>query len=100
MGGELDLGDQTPSADVLANAGDVQGLLDAAKATASSGPHGAAAVDFVLEGLCALKRISRAESGKLGAAEPRRRRGPDRASERLEVFDEDELPGSRKKYYN
>ena len=100
MGGELDLGDMTPAAEVLDRAGDVQGLLDAARASAAGGPHGAAAVDFVLEGLCALKRISRAKSGKLAAAEPRRKRQTERASERLEVFDEDDLPGSRKKYYN
>ncbi|MBA3948524.1 MAG: magnesium chelatase [Acidobacteria bacterium] len=100
MGGELDLGDMTPAADVVGMSAGVQGLLEAANADASSGPHQAAAIAFVLEGLCALKRISRAESGKLGAAEPRRKRGPDRTSERLDVFDEDDVPQGRKKYYN
>jgi len=100
MGGELDLGDMSPAKDLLARAKGVQGLADAAghAGLGNTPPHRAAAIDFVLEGLCALKRISRADSGRLTAAEPRRQR----AAEAIrEVFDEEEpMPRGRKKYYN
>jgi len=102
MGGELDMSDMAPASDVIASAKGVQGLTDAAHHAGlpkrPAAPLTAAAIDFVLEGLCALKRISRAESGKLTAAEPRRKRAPERAAE---LFDEEELmPPGRKKYYN
>jgi hypothetical protein len=67
-------------------------------------PHQAASIDFVLEGLCALKRISRAESGTFSAAEPRRTRGPQHARSAegsMDIFDDEEVsPRGRKKYYN
>jgi magnesium chelatase subunit I len=108
MGGEIDLGDMAPAADLIEAAEGVQGLVDAAKhapvsAAAKGQPHVAAAIDFVLEGLCALKRISRADSGKFSAAEPRRQRATSHpaANERAaEMFDEEEMPRGRKKYYN
>ena len=106
MGGEIDLGDLAPAKDLIARAKGVQGLLDAAEhaglANMKSAPHRAAAIDFVLEGLCALKRISRADSGKVTAAEPRRQRTADTARERgMEAFeDDDAMPRGRKKYYN
>ncbi len=106
MGGELDLGDLAPAADLIARAKTVQGLVDAAGhaglSNMKSAPHKAAAVDFVLEGLCALKRISRADSGKVTSAEPRRARTADHARERgLDVFEDEEVaPRGRKKYYN
>src|SRR5688572_17327812 len=86
MGGELDLGDMATAEELVERAESVQGLTEAAsQAGAGAGkkkaaaPHRAAAIDFVLEGLCSLKRISRAEGGKLSAAEPRRKRAPERA---------------------
>jgi len=101
MGGELDLGDMAPAAELVAAAKDVQGLDAAAShiGGAAEPPRRAAAIDFVLEGLCALKRISRADSGRLTAAEPRRpREAPARG---MEVFEEEEvMPRGRKKYYN
>jgi magnesium chelatase subunit I len=106
MGGELDLGDLAPAKRLIASAKTVQGLIDAAARAGlpADAPHRAAAIDFVLEGLCALKRISRAESGKLTASEPKRQRVPEhgRPAERgMDVFDEEELtPRGRKKYYN
>ena len=104
MGGELDLGDMAPAKDLIARAKGVQGLIDAAAhaGAPNAAPHRAAAIDFVLEGLCALKRISRADSGKVTASAPRRQRGPERTAERgMEAFDEEEsMPRGRKKYYN
>jgi len=108
MGGELDLGDMAPAGELIARARGVQGLMEAAGHAGmpkkSPEPHRAAAVDFVLEGLCALKRISRAESGRLTATEPKRQRVPEhgRSAERgMDVFDdEDVMPRGRKKYYN
>jgi magnesium chelatase subunit I len=112
MGGEIDLGDMAPAADLIEKAREVQGLLEAAQASsarpvrsteAASEPQLAAGIDFVLEGLCALKRISRADSGKFSAIEPRRQRATPNAgvTERIETFDEDEtMPRGRKKYYN
>ena len=119
MGGELNLGDMAPASEIVERAEGVQGLTEAAAHAAPgqglkseaagagrrgkagpvppSAPHHAAAIDFVLEGLCSLKRISRAESGTLSAAEPRRKRAPERA---VEVFDEEDMTPGRKKYYN
>ena len=62
----------------------------------------AAIADFILEGLCALKKISRTDSGRLhaapGAATPRER-GDERTLQSL--MDEDETPvKGKKKYYN
>ena len=63
-------------------------------------PALASAVDFVLEGLYAQKKISRSEERGYHAAEqPQRRPTTSRAAER----DMDEglpLPGGKKKYYN
>ena len=104
MGGELDLSDVTSAADIIARASTVQGLVDAARQTGLVGgehdAHLASAIDFVLEGLCALRRISRAESGAFAATELRRG-APDRTAEHLDVFDDDDaMPQGRKKYYN
>ena len=105
MGGELDLGDMAAAKQLIANAKGVQGLSEAADHAGlpkkAAEPHRAAAIDFVLEGLCAMKRISRAESGKLTASEQRRPR-PEQSRERgMEAFEEEEvMPRGRKKYYN
>ncbi|MCC7125923.1 MAG: sigma 54-interacting transcriptional regulator, partial [Acidobacteria bacterium] len=62
LGGALHLSDMEPAARVVAEAARVQGLLDLARQVA--GPNAspalvAAAVDFILEGLHARKKISR-----------------------------------------
>ncbi|MDQ3068250.1 MAG: magnesium chelatase [Acidobacteriota bacterium] len=100
MGGELDLGDMAAASDVVEKAQDVQGLVEAAQAYTGEAPHQAAAIDFVLEGLCSLKRISRAEGGAFGAAEPARRRAAERVMEAFGDQEEEEIPQGRKKYYN
>ena len=66
-----------------------------------SPPHLAAAVDFVLEGLHAQKRISRTDSGRLYATAPVRE-DPRRSIEALMDDDEEDTPtgGRKKKYYN
>ena len=110
MGGELEIDDLSPAADVVEHAAKVQGLIDTARVIAGKASPSAttedlaAAIDFVLEGLWALKRISRNDGGTYTASEPRRQRKADVAREReMPSFDEDDIapPGrGRKKYYN
>jgi len=100
LGGALHLSDTTSATDVLAYASEVQGLL--ALAHAAGVPDGApppllaSGVDFVLEGLCALKKIARSEERGYHAAE-----GPVRRPVRPEPsVDDVPLPAGKKKYYN
>ena len=66
----------------------------------------AAAADFILEGLCAVRKISRTEAGQLFASAPQpksRERVPDpRSIEALmaEDDDDDQPRGRKKKIYN
>ena len=104
-GGTLELSD-TASAVQLLGAVEVIEGLDAVAAVAgvsrrAAGPLRAAAADFVLEGLCALKKISRTDEGRLYAVaseRPPRDRDRERAIEQL--MEEEEEPKRRKKYYN
>ena len=106
LGGELDIDDMSPAADVIEKAGGVQGLVEAAetfsaKGTGRSPADLATAIDFVLEGLWSLKRISRSDDGNFRAAEGTR--GPQRRTveREVEAFGEEEImPRGRKKYYN
>ncbi len=99
-GGTIQTSDTAPATDLLAQARQVPGLVDLAiqvgASEADPPPLVAAAVDFVLEGLYALRKIGRTEDGKYQAAEP-----PRRTVRREEpLFDEHlPLPG-KKKYYN
>ncbi len=102
MGGSLQVADTTPADELLQQTRDIQGLGELAeragvKAT-DSPPAVAAAVDFVLEGLYAQKKITRTDEREYRAAEPARRAV--RSAEQL--FDPNaSLPGSgKKKYYN
>ena len=65
LGGSLNLGDLESAAEVVGEARKVQGLLDMARQTGLAAgappPVLAAAVDFVLEGLYAQKKISRSD---------------------------------------
>ena len=88
---------------MLTQAKGVQGLIELAQhldlGAKPSEPALASAVDFVLEGLYAQKKISRSEDRGYHAAEQPQRRPTSRAVER----DLDEglpLPGGKKKYYN
>jgi len=103
LGGSLPLSDVTSAADVLQQTRSVQGLRELAAhvgvAPGASAPAMASAIDFVLEGLCAQKKISRSdERGYSATAEPAPRRGPKREDPALE--EELRLPGGKKKYYN
>src|SRR3954470_7370235 len=102
LGGSLPLSDSTSAADVVAQALGVQGLRELAshiglKAN-SPAPVVAAAVDFVLEGLYAQKKISRNDDRGYSAAEGAPRRAPRR--EEPMIDESFQIPGSKKKYYN
>jgi magnesium chelatase subunit I len=102
MGGSLQVGDTLPAKDMLIRTSEVQGLHEAARTLGNS--HGrrigeaelAAAVDFVLEGLYAQRKISRSLEGQFQAAEPIKR-----APRTVDQLTERDLPLSgKKKYYN
>jgi magnesium chelatase subunit I len=103
LGGTLHVDDTLPAAELLTRTSQVQGLRDltshAGIRHGSPEPLLAAAVDFVLEGLYALKKISRSDDWQYQGAEP----GP-RAPRGLarEPVTDRELPlrGEKKKYYN
>jgi magnesium chelatase subunit I len=101
-GGSLPLSDAAGSEEVVARARGVDGLCELADRT-GLGPGAstsavASALDFVLEGLCAQKKISRSEErGYMGGGEAAPRR-PARREEMLD--DEIRMPGMKKKYYN
>jgi magnesium chelatase subunit I len=79
MGGSLQLDDAASAATLLDHAQRVQGLAGVPEALGlpedAPAPLIASAIDFVLEGLHALKRISRTEGGRYTAGEEPVRRG-------------------------
>ncbi len=103
LGGHLQVDDTLHAAALLERTAQVQGLRDL---TSHAGlrpdappPAVAAAVDFILEGLYAQKKISRSDEWQYHGAEPPRR--PARPAAAEPVVDRDApLPGNRKKYYN
>ena len=101
LGGSLQLGDSMSAADVLSHARQVQGLVELARTgvvrSNVSEPILASAVDFLLEGLYATKKIGRSdERGYHGAESPVRK-----PARELNLDEETRGPGSgRKKYYN
>ena len=102
LGGSLPLSDITAAADVVAQTSGVQGLRELANHVGlksnSPAPLVASAVDFVLEGLYAQKKIGRSDERGYSAAEPTQRRGPRR--EEPMIDEQFQIPGSKKKYYN
>jgi magnesium chelatase subunit I len=103
LGGTLQVDDTLPATQLLERTAVVQGLSDL---TAHAGvqprapaPVLAAAVDFILEGLYAQKKISRSEDRRYQGVEPPRRAargvGPEPILER-----DIPMPGNKKKYYN
>jgi magnesium chelatase subunit I len=106
QGGTLDLSDTVSASALLAAVKPVDGL-DRVMAAVGAGardaaPVRAAAADFVLEGLCALRKITRTDDGQLhavpGQARPRSRE-EQRAIEQL--MEDDAVPAKgKKKYYN
>jgi magnesium chelatase subunit I len=102
LGGSLPLSDSSSADDVITQTRGVQGLRElATHAGVKSGataPAVASAVDLVLEGLYAQKKISRSEERGYGAAEAAPRRGQRR--EEVTLDEEIRIPGNKKKYYN
>ncbi|MGE3402881.1 MAG: magnesium chelatase [Vicinamibacterales bacterium] len=102
IGGSLQLADTLSAAAVVDEAGKVQGLVELAHAAGvppdASPELLASGIDFVLEGLYALKKISRSdERGYHGAEAPPRR------SAREAAFADEampQMPAGKKKYYN
>ncbi len=103
LGGSLPLSDTTSGKEVVERAGQVQGLLDLVHASGiapdAPAPLLAAGVDFVLEGLYALKRISRSDERGYYASETVARK-PNRDSVAHQDPPMPTAPGSKKKYYN
>jgi magnesium chelatase subunit I len=105
MGGTLQVSDQTAADDLMEQTQPIQGLHDLARRIAGSlraaptGTRLASAVEFVLEGLHAQKKISRTDDWRYQASDSPRR--PARASEPA-AFDPSQMPvtGGKKKYYN
>jgi magnesium chelatase subunit I len=101
LGGNLQIDDTLAAGELLSRTGQVQGLHEAARTGAGkkpSDPALASAVDFVLEGLYAQRKISRSNEGQFQAAEQVRQRPP----RPVDPLAERELPltGNKKKYYN
>jgi magnesium chelatase subunit I len=103
LGGSLPLSDVTSADEVIAQTRGVQGLFELAERTGlargASAPSLASAIDFVLEGLYAQKKIGRSdERGYAAGAEPAPRRTTRREDQSI---DEDaRIPSGKKKYYN
>ena len=105
-GGNLDMADTMSAADLL---GAVERIDGFARLIAALGAHThdpepvrASIADFALEGLCALKKISRSDEGRLFGT-PRQNGSRDRkdARELEQLLEDDEPPTKgKKKYYN
>jgi magnesium chelatase subunit I len=104
LGGNLQIDDTLAAEELIGRARDVQGLRELASQSGidrkAPAPVVAAAIDFVLEGLYAQKKISRSDEFQYQSAEPPRRPSP-RGLQTEEHF-EREIPnlGGKKKYYN
>jgi magnesium chelatase subunit I len=111
LGGSLSLSDTTDAASLLQQASTVQGLVELARRAGvertASAPAMASAIDFLLEGLYAQKKISRNEVRGYHGAEPvRRPQAPQQRTPVLTPDDDDDDNGEggggrrKKKYYN
>jgi magnesium chelatase subunit I len=102
-GGTVELSDTTSSVELLAAVEAIDGLESAAHGLGAgprqSDPVKAAAADFVLEGLCALKKISRNDAGQFHAQASSRVRDREQQRAFEQLMEEDE-PKGKKKYYN
>jgi magnesium chelatase subunit I len=103
LGGSLPLSDSTSADDVIAQTRGVQGLREltthAGLAPGAASASVASAIDFILEGLYAQKKISRSEDRGYSAAESA---APRRGARRDEptIDEEIRMPAGKKKYYN
>jgi magnesium chelatase subunit I len=103
LGGTLPLSDLTPADEVIAQTRGVHGLRELSQRAGippgSAAPMVASAIDFVLEGLCAQKKISRTDERGYAASGDGAPRRPSRREEQL-LEEEVRIPGGKKKYYN
>jgi len=102
LGGTLQVDDALNAEDLLSRADDVQGLRELTR-HAGARPNAeppvlASAVDFVLEGLYAQKKISRSDEFQYQAGEQQRR--PARPTPSESIDRDLQMPGGKKKYYN
>jgi magnesium chelatase subunit I len=102
LGGSLPLSDTTPAEEVVGQTRGVQGLRELAERAGlppgAAAPAVASAIDFVLEGLYAQKKIGRSDERGYSAAEPA---APRRAARHDASLDDDiRIPNGKKKYYN
>jgi magnesium chelatase subunit I len=99
LGGTLHIDDSLDASTLLTRTAQVQGLkpltTHAGVGAAAEPPQVAAAIDFILEGLYAHKKITRSTEGQYEGAEPPRRPGRQSADSLLDR----EVP-TKKKYYN
>jgi magnesium chelatase subunit I len=103
LGGSLPLSDSSSADEVITQTHGVQGLREltahAGLAPGAAAPAVASAIDFILEGLYAQKKISRNEDHGYSAAEAAApRRGARREEPALD--EEIRMPAGKKKYYN
>ena len=102
LGGTLHIDDTLDAKELLARAAAVQGLKDLTTHTGvrdhAEPPLLASAVDFVLEGLYAQKKIARSDEFQYQATEQPRR--PPRPAVAEPIDHDIPMPGNKKKYYN
>jgi magnesium chelatase subunit I len=102
LGGSLPLSDGSSADEVIVQTQGVQGIRELAQRAGlpagAPGPLVASAIDFVLEGLYAQKKIGRSEERGYSAAEPAPRRSARR--EETSLDEEIRMPTGKKKYYN
>ena len=104
-GGQLDLSDTSPAAELAGIITRVPGFDRVAAALGAGERAGDAAraslADFVLEGLCSLKKISRTDDGRLHGTPARaRQETTTRTVESLMEDDDEPAARGKKKYYN
>ena len=104
LGGSLPLSDSTSADEVdradARRAGPARaGRARRPRRRAPPAPAVASAIDFVLEGLYAQKKISRSDERGYSAGTKPRRAAPTRREEPT-LDEEIRMPGGKKKYYN
>jgi magnesium chelatase subunit I len=105
LGGSLPLSDSSSADDVIQQTRGVQGLRELAEKSGlpagAPAPAVASAIDFVLEGLTAQRKISRNDDrGYSANPEHTSRRAHQQHREEPTLDDDFQLPGRKKKYYN
>ena len=105
LGGSLPLSDNSAADDVVKQTRSVDGLLDLAEKAGlqpgATAPAVASALDFVLEGLTAQRKISRNEDRGYTADKEQQTSRRSRREEPPTDDDDFQLPGGKKKrYYN